>query len=174
MTASRKTSRAKRPAEACSSDRRAAVRFNTTLHQAKGKNATGIVIPPEALERLSRGKRPPVRVRINGYEFRTTVGVMGGQAMISVSAAIRRDTGLAAGDNVKVELVVDETPRMVEMPADFARALAAARGMKAFFDALPNSLQRYHIDNINDAKAEETRQRRIDKAIALFRAGKKR
>jgi uncharacterized protein YdeI (YjbR/CyaY-like superfamily) len=44
----------------------------------------------------------------------------------------------------------------------------------AFFEKLSNSLQRYHIDNINGAKTPETRQRRIEKAIALFREGKQR
>jgi uncharacterized protein YdeI (YjbR/CyaY-like superfamily) len=43
-----------------------------------------------------------------------------------------------------------------------------------FFAALANSLQRYHVDSINEAKAAETRRRRIEKAVALFRAGKKR
>jgi hypothetical protein len=151
-----------------------AVRFRTTLHQAEGKNATGILIPAAAIDKLGRGKRPPVRVTINGYQYRTTVGVMGGQAMVGVSAAIRKATGLAAGDEIDVELVVDDTPRAVDIPPDFASALAAHPGLTDFFNDLSNSLQRYHIDNISGAKAEETRQRRIDKAVALFRAGKKR
>jgi uncharacterized protein YdeI (YjbR/CyaY-like superfamily) len=35
-------------------------------------------------------------------------------------------------------------------------------------------MQRYHIDNVNAAKSAETRQRRIEKAISLFRDGKQR
>jgi uncharacterized protein YdeI (YjbR/CyaY-like superfamily) len=99
---------------------------------------------------------------------------MGGQAMVGVSAAIRKETGLTAGDQIAVELAVDETPRSVEVPADFAAALAAQRGTRAFFDGLANSLQRFHIDNVNGAKTDETRRRRIEKAVALFKAGKKR
>ena len=60
------------------------------------------------------------------------------------------------------------------MPADFAEALAAEPEAAAFFARLSNSLQRYHVDSINGAKAAETRRRRIDKAIALFREGRKR
>jgi antitoxin component of MazEF toxin-antitoxin module len=154
--------------------KRGTAQFHATLHQAEGKNASGVAIPPEVIEKLGAGKRPPVRVTINGYEYRTTVGVMGGRAMVGVSAAIRKETGLSAGDALDVELAVDDTPRAVDVPADLAKALAAHRGVRAFFDGLANSLQRYHVDNVNAAKTEETRQRRIAKAVELFRAGKKR
>ena len=60
------------------------------------------------------------------------------------------------------------------MPADFAAALDAAPGARAFFDGLSNSLQRYHVDNVKGAKTDETRQRRIEKSVALFLAGKQR
>jgi uncharacterized protein YdeI (YjbR/CyaY-like superfamily) len=62
----------------------------------------------------------------------------------------------------------------VTLPADFAAALAADAQASTFFGKLSNSMQRYHIDNITAAKSADTRQRRIDKAIALFRAAKQR
>jgi len=148
--------------------------FTTTLHQEPGRNPTGIVVPPEIIEQLGGGKRPAVAVTLNGYEYRTTIGVMGGQSMVPVSAAIRAATGLAAGDAVDVELRVDTTPRTVEVPNDLATAFEANPAAAAFFATLSNSLQRYHVDNINGAKAADTRQRRVDKAIALFLAGKPR
>jgi hypothetical protein len=123
---------------------------------------------------LRAGRRPSVRVTVNGYAYRTTAGVMGGRAMVGVSAAIRKETGLAAGDRVDVELVVDASPRKIDVPADFARALAANPSVRPFFDGLSSSLQRYHVGRIETAKADETRRRRIAKAVALFRAGKKR
>lgn len=147
------------------------VAFDTTL-SGFGNN-TGIEVPPELVEQLGAGKRPAVHVDVNGYEYRNTVGVMGGKHLISVSAAIRKDTGLAAGDPIHVVLTVADTPRPVEVPNDFAEALAAA-GVRPFFDGLSNSLQRYHVDQITGAKAAETRLRRIDKAVSLFKEGKKR
>ena len=36
-------------------------------------------------------------VNVNGYEYQNTVGVMGGKHMISISAAVRNDTGLKGG-----------------------------------------------------------------------------
>jgi hypothetical protein len=146
--------------------------FETTV--AASGNNTGIVVPDEAIDQLASGKRPSVVVNVNGYEYRNTVAVMGGKYMIGISAAIREATGLKGGDPIRVTLTVADTPREVNVPADFAAALAADASVEAFFAKLSNSLQRYHVDNVNAAKTAETRQRRIEKAVSLFRDGKQR
>ena len=146
--------------------------FETTV-TATGNN-TGIVVPEAVIAELGGGKRPPVLVDVNGYQYRSTVGVMGGKHMISISAAVRKDTGLHGGDPVQVTLTVADSPRQVDVPDDLAAALAADQTAAAFFATLSNSMQRYHIDNVAAAKTAETRQRRIEKAIALFRDGKQR
>jgi hypothetical protein len=148
------------------------VTFETTV--AASGNNTGIVVPDKVIEQLAAGKRPPVLVNVNGYEYRNTVAVMGGRHMISISAAVRNATGLKGGDPIRVTLTVADTAREVDVPADFAAALAADERASAFFERLSNSMQRYHVDNINAAKSADTRQRRIDKAIALFLDGKQR
>src|SRR5580658_2910205 len=150
----------------------ASVQFDTTV-TAAGNN-TGIVVPDDAIERLGAGSRPAVVVNVNGYEYRNTVGVMGGKHMISISAAVRKETGLKGGDPIHVTLTLADALREVDVPADFAAALSADPAAGAFFAALSNSLQRYHVDNISEAKTAETRKRRIEKAISLFREGKKR
>ena len=146
--------------------------FDTTL-SAQGNN-TGVEVPGDVIEALGAGKRPPVRVELNGHEFRTTIGVMGGRHLIPVSKAIRDATGLSGGDDVSVVLTVDTSPREIEVPPDLAAALAAAPAALAFFEALSNSLQRYHVDQVTGAKTDATRQRRIDKAVQLFLDGKQR
>ncbi|HZT66303.1 MAG TPA: YdeI/OmpD-associated family protein [Acidimicrobiales bacterium] len=148
------------------------VTFETTV-TANGNN-TGIVVPVEVIDQLGAGSRPGVLVDLNGYQYRNTVGVMGGKHMLSVSSAVRKTTGLKGGDPVKVTLTLASGPREVNIPPDFAAALAADPKAEAFFGQLSNSLQRYHVDNVNAAKGEETRQRRIDKAISLFQQGKQR
>ena len=148
------------------------VSFETTLHQTGRK--TGIVVPPDLIKQLGAGQRPPVIVELNGYEYRTTVGVMNGEHMVSVSAAVRKDTGLQGNDTVQVKLARADGPRPVEIPDDLEASLVANPPARPFFDTLSNSLQRFHIDNINGAKTPETRQRRIDKSISLFLEGKKR
>jgi hypothetical protein len=146
--------------------------FETTV--AASGNNTGIVVPEEVMGQLAAGKRPAVLVDVNGYQYRNTVGVMGGKYMISISAAIRRATGLNGGDPIRVTLTVADAPPEAAVPADFAAALASDEQAGAFFRKLSNSMQRYHIDNVSSAKSADARQRRIDKAIALFREGKQR
>jgi hypothetical protein len=148
------------------------VSFDTTV-TATGNN-TGIVVPDNLIDELGAGRRPAVVVNVNGYEYRNTVGVMGGKHMISISAAVRKETGLKGGDPIHVTLTLADAPRDVDVPEDFAAALSADPDAGAFFAALSNSLQRYHVDSITEAKTAETRQRRIEKAISLFREGKKR
>lgn len=148
------------------------VTFETTV-TASGNN-TGIVVPDDVVEALGAGKRPPVLVTVNGYEYRNTIAVMGGRYLIGISAAIRKATGLQGGDPIRVSLRVADAPREVTVPDDFAAALAADPRARAFFDGLSNSLQRYHVDNVNGAKAADTRRRRIDKAVSLFLDGKQR
>ena len=62
----------------------------------------------------------------------------------------------------------------IVVPAEAIEQLAADEQASAFFGQLSNSMQRYHVDNVTAAKSADTRQRRVDKAIALFRAGKQR
>jgi antitoxin component of MazEF toxin-antitoxin module len=154
------------------SKKKGATTFDTTL--SSFGNNTGIEVPVEVIEALGGGQRPPVQVDVNGYAFRTTVGVMSGKHLVPISAAIRKATGLQAGDAIHVTLTLDTTPRAVDVPADLAAALAAHPPARAFFDKLSNSLQRYHVDNVTGAKAADTRRRRIEKAIELFLAGKQR
>ncbi|HEY2507811.1 MAG TPA: YdeI/OmpD-associated family protein [Streptosporangiaceae bacterium] len=148
------------------------VSFDTTV-TAAGNN-TGIVVPDEMVERLGAGRRPAVVVNVNGYEYQNTVGVMGGRHLISISAAIRKVTGLAAGDPIHVVLTLADGPRVATVPDDLAAALSAEPAAEAFFAKLSGSMRRYHIDNINAAKSAETRERRVDNAVSLFRAGKQR
>jgi hypothetical protein len=146
--------------------------FDTTV--ISSGNNTGIEVPSEVIERLGAGRRPAVLVNVNGFEYENTVGVMSGRHMISISAAIRKETGLQGGDPIHVELILANGPRKFTMPDDLAAALAANPVAEAFFAKLSNSLQRYHVDNINAAKSADTRQRRIDRAIGLFQQGKQR
>lgn len=153
-------------------ERREGVTFETTL--SSSGNNTGIPVPEHVIEQLGHGQRPPVLVTVNGYAYRSTVAVMGGRHLIGVSAAVRAATGLRGGDPISVTLTVADTPREVEVPHDFAAAMEEGVPTRQFFDGLSNSLQRFHVDNITAAKTPETRQRRIEKAVALFLAGKPR
>ncbi|WP_254631570.1 DUF1905 domain-containing protein [Curtobacterium sp. Csp1] len=73
-----------------------------------------------------------------GYTYRSTIGVMGGQSLVPLSAEHRTAAGVAAGDTVEVTLEVDTLPRSVEVPDDLASAFEEA-GVRAAFETLSNS-----------------------------------
>ena len=148
------------------------MRFETTIQQ--DGNNTGIEIPEEIVLALGAGKRPPVVLTVNGYAYRNTVAVMGGAYLVGLSAAHRAASGLAGGDTVEVDVVLDTAPRTVEVPSDLAAALDADPAARATFDGLSNSNKGWHVSQIVGAKTDETRQRRIARSVDALRAGRQR
>ena len=147
------------------------MRFSTTV-ELGGKTATGMQIPAEIVAALGAGKRPAVRVTISGYTYRSTVAPMGGVFMLPVSAEVRQAAGVAAGDEVEVEVELDTAPREVAVPPDFQAALDADPDAKSAFERLSYSNKRQHTLSIEGAKTPETRRRRIEKAIDTLHASK--
>jgi hypothetical protein len=147
------------------------VKFRATVLQS-GKTATGIEVPESVVEALGSGKRPAVRVTLNGYMYRNTIAVMSGVFMLSVSSDVRQQSGVRAGDEVDVEVELDTAPREVSVPADVVAALEQAPDAKGVFDGLSYSNKLRIVLAIDGAKTAETRQRRIASSIANLREGR--
>src|SRR3954451_3495349 len=98
------------------------MRFESTV-ELGGKTATGIPVPDEVIEALGSSKRPPVVVTVGGHIYRTTAVRMGGRFLVPLSAENREAAGVAAGDDVTVDIAPDTAPREVELPADLAAAM---------------------------------------------------
>src|SRR6185312_11389381 len=114
------------------------VKFRTKLLTA-GKTATGIEVPSKVMEGLGAGKKPAVRVTINGYTYRSTVATVNGKSMVGVSEEVRQNAGVTGGDTVDVEMELDTAPREVAVPPDLAQALAKDAKAKKYFDSLSYS-----------------------------------
>jgi hypothetical protein len=147
------------------------VRFHSVV-QLGGKTATGIPVPEEVVTSLGSSKRPPVRVTINGHTYRSTLASRGGQFMLPISAENRASAGVAAGDEVEVDIELDTAPREVTVPPDLAEALERDVVAKRYFEGLSYSQKQRHVLPIEQAKTAETRQRRIDKALSMLREGR--
>lgn len=147
--------------------------FHTTLLQA-GRTATGIHVPDDVVEALGAGRRPPVKVTINGFTFRSTVAVMGGDYMVGVSAENRASAGVKGGDEIDVDIELDTAPRTVDVPADLAAALDAQPKARQTFERLSPSMRGYHVSQVASARTDETRQRRIAKSVAALAEGRPR
>jgi hypothetical protein len=128
-----------------------------------GKTATGIEVPATVLAALGPGKRLPVTVTVGGHSYRTTVAPMGGAYFVPLSAEHRTAAGVAAGDEIDVEIVLDTEERTVDVPPDLLEALGSARGA---FEALSYTRRKEWARLVESAKTPETRQRRIAKAVA--------
>ena len=147
------------------------MKFKTKLLQA-GKTATGIEIPDKIVEGFGAGKKPPVRITINGYTYRNTVAVMGGVFMVGVSAEHRKGANVQGGDVIEVTIELDTEPREVEIPEEFQKALKKNVTAKKYFESLAYSRKKAIVTLIKDAKTEETKQRRIEKSIQGLQEGK--
>ena len=149
------------------------MRFRATIQQT-GRNTAGIQVPPSVVEALGAGKRPPVTVTLNGFTYRTTVAVMGGDYWVGLSGERRAAAGVAGGDVMDIDIELDSAPRELAVPADFAAALDAEPTARKTFDSLSYSNKSWHTLQIEGAKTDETRARRIAKSIAILKEGRPR
>ncbi len=147
------------------------MRFSTTV-ELEGKTATGIRVPAEVVASFGKGKRPPVKVTINGYTYRSTIAAYTEAYMLPVSREVREAAGIAAGDQIEVDVELDEAPREVVVPEDFAQAIAADLDASRFFASLSYSNRRRFVMGVEEAKTPETRQRRIAKSVSMMKEGR--
>ena len=141
-------------------------KFTTTILQAEDVNATGIRVPAEVIAEFNSGKKPKVKVSLNGYTYRSTVAAYGDVFMLPLASEHRKAAGVNAGDEVEITLELDTEPRTVDVPADLAAALAEKLGATAAFDKLAYSARKEHVRQVESAKAQETRERRIANIVA--------
>lgn len=144
------------------------MRFQTTI-ELGGKTATGFEVPEDVVTELGSGKRPPVNVTIGDHTYRSTVAPMGGVFMVPLSAENREKAGVAAGDEIDVELTLYTEPRGITVPDDFAAALAADDTARTFFEGLSYSQKRWFVHNVESAKKAETRERRVVAMVERLR-----
>ena len=142
------------------------------LIEGAGKTAAGIEVPADVVTAFGQTRRPPVRVTINSYTYRSTVATVGGRFMVGVSNEVRVSAGVAAGDEVDVEMELDTAPREVAVPAQLAKELAADPAARRVFDALSYSRQRLLVDPVANAKTDATRDRNVAKALSSLREGR--
>ncbi|MGW6201486.1 YdeI/OmpD-associated family protein [Kribbella sp. NPDC055110] len=127
-----------------------------------------VEVPGEVVAALGGGGRIPVVATFDGVGYRGSIASMGGCMALGVLKSIRAELGKGDGDAVTVTVERDSGERVVEVPEDFAAALAEA-GLRESFDGLSYSHRREHVNAIVDAKKAETRARRIAKAVEMLK-----
>lgn len=149
-------------------------RFRVLVEREEGSEVCGINIPFDVEQTFGTRGRVPVRGTLNGAPFRGSLFRMGGDChFMVVNRHLRAAAGVRGGETVPVVLERDDEPRVIEPPADFARALKGSKEARAVWEKLSYTHRREHVEHIEEAKRPETRQRRIEKSVALLAAGKK-
>jgi hypothetical protein len=139
-------------------------RFTATLHERH-------VVVPLDVRALWGEARPPVRGTVNGVPFRSRLAVYGGETVLGLTNAFRASAGIVAGDQVEVVIERDDEPRQVEVPPALEARLEADEVAKQAFEKLSFTHRREYAGWIAEAKKDETRERRADKAIEMLREG---
>ena len=148
-------------------------RFRAEL-ESSGRTTAGFVVPDSLVAELGGGGRPKVLVRLNGYQFRTSIARMGGRYLLGVSNERRAAAKVSPGEVLDVEIELDTAERVVEVPDDLAAALAAEPPAQAGFEALSYSNQQWHVLQVTGAKQPATRERRIAASVNALRSGRAR
>ena len=150
-----------------------AIKFRALL-QPRGP-AAAVILDDAQVAAVGEGaKRFPVVATVNGYTWRTSVARMGGEFLLGLSKEVRQGAGVEAGDEVDVTVELDTAPREVEVPEALAAALAADPQAKASFEGMAFTHRKEYARWVAEAKQQETRQRRVQQAIEMIRAGKAR
>jgi hypothetical protein len=149
--------------------------FDARLESVGPGGAWTYLLAPFRVEEVFGSKaRVAVKGTINGFAFRSSLSPMGdGTHALMVNKAMKAGANAAAGDTVHLVLEKDDAPRTVIIPQDLQRALAKDKAAKGHFAKLAYSHQKEYVDWIESAKKEETRQRRIEKAVTLLAEGQK-
>lgn len=132
-------------------------------------NHASIEIPDKNLAEIGGNRRAPVKITINGYTYQSTATGVDGKCMVVFPTRDREASGAAAGDKVTVTLELDDGYRHVDVPPALATALKANSLSETFHD-LTYSKRKEFARQVAEAKADDTRERRVQKVISSLKS----
>ena len=141
--------------------------------EAGGGGGAFVLVPFDVKEAFGSG-RPKVCALIDGHEYRGSIADMGQGHCLGIRKDVRAAIGKDVGDSVRIEVVLDTAPRVVEVPDELGQALAGAPEARARYDALSYTHRKEYATWVAEAKKQETRDRRATKAVEMLMAGRTR
>jgi hypothetical protein len=139
----------------------------------RGGGGTLVPIPKEIATKLGLKGMPKIQAVIAGKPYRGSLMPMGdGTYCLGVLKSIQEAAGVGQGDTITIELALDATPRIVELPADLARAIARDEKAIAAWEALSFTNKKEMARSLEEAKRPETRQRRLAQAVESLRSAR--
>jgi hypothetical protein len=143
--------------------------------QAKIKAGDGggayVLFPYDTWKEFGSKGKVPVKATFDDVPYTGSLMKYGHPLhMLGMLKAIREQTGKGPGDMVEVVVWKDEAVRSVEVPAKFEK-LMKKEGLLPVFEKLSYTHRKEYCRWISDAKKEETRLKRLEKAIGMLKKG---
>jgi bifunctional DNA-binding transcriptional regulator/antitoxin component of YhaV-PrlF toxin-antitoxin module len=144
-------------------------RFTAAIQRSSGWGAY-VIFPHDTVQEFGIKGRVPVQARLDGLPYAGSLMTCGSPYhLLAVPKAIREKLGKQAGDPIAVELWKDDAPRTIEQPEEFLKLLRAENLLEGF-GALSMTRRKEYSNWLTTAKKEETRQRRVLKAIEMLKS----
>ena len=145
-------------------------RFEAVLRPDPTGPGTYVFVPADVAEALGLRGRPKIHAVIAGQDYRGSLMPTKEGFVLGVLRSIQQAAGVKRGDKVMVELDIDTAPRVIEPPADLARALGRDRRAAAAWEKLSYTNKREIARGLEEAKKPETRAARLEAALKRLRA----
>jgi len=146
--------------------------FTAKIHPA-GEGGACVLFPYDVEREFGTRGKVPVRATFDGVPYTGSLIKYGSpQHMLGLLKSIREQIRKGPGDSVAVVLWKDEAERTVEIPPDLAKLLEK-EGLLPVFEKLSYTHRKEYCRWITEAKKEETRAKRLHKAVDMLRAGVK-
>lgn len=143
--------------------------FDALIMSNDKVNSGYIEFPYDVKKEFGGKGRVKVKALIDGYPYRGSLVKMGAAChWIGITQQVRKETGKNPGDTVHVILEEDTEERIVEVPEDLLCLLKENPEIEEFFIGLSYTHRKEYVRWIVEARKEETRKRRLAKAIEML------
>ena len=145
-------------------------KFKAKIEAGDGGGAYVLFPYDTEKEFLTRGK-VPVKATFNGVPYTgSLIKYDNPLHMLGMLKAIREQTGKGPGDTIEVVVWKDETVRTIEVPAQLEK-LIKKEGLLPVFEKLSYTRCKEYCRWITEAKKQETRLNRLERAIEMLKKG---
>jgi hypothetical protein len=148
-------------------------RFQAKIEGSDGGGAY-VLFPYDTQKEFATKGKVPVKATFDGLPYAGSLIKYGNpQHMLGVLKAIREQIGKAPGDTIDVVVWRDEEVRAASVPPQFDE-LMKKEGLLPVFETLSSTRRNEYCRWITEARKEETRLKRIEKAIEMLKRAARR
>ena len=145
-------------------------KFKAKIEAGDGGGAY-VLFPYDTGKEFATNRKVPVKATFDGVPYTGSLIKYGKPLhVLGLPKAIREQIGKRPGDTLELVVWKDEEVRTVEVPAPFEK-LMKKEGLLPFFEKLSYTHRKEYCRWISEAKKEETRSKRLEKAIEMLRKG---